>query len=239
MNTLFDVKHTVRTLIGDDEHGTLTDDYLVPKINFAYRTQTLALMQATGSNLEQVVEIPDSTDVNGNDASKGLTSLAALQQPGGLLDGLVEPLYLWWKPAGAPENQYREMLEKKTLPFVDPSTTGMWSQMCFTWRGNQLFVTPLNLPVDLLVDGRFAAHALTKNEDTMAIHPLMETTVTPASLALCGIEMGNVGFQQAGAQAAKDAADNLCNLIMMSKQGYTARAGSMSWRRAQRGYFWW
>ena len=132
MNTLFDVKQTVRTLIGDDEHGTLTDDYLVPKINFAYRTQTLALMQATGSNLEQVVEIPDSTDVNGNDASKGLTSLAALQQPGGLLDGLVEPLYLWWKPAGAPENQYREMLEKKTLPFVDPSTTGMWSQMCFT-----------------------------------------------------------------------------------------------------------
>ncbi len=237
MNTLFDVKKTVQLLIGDDEHGALTDDYLVPKINFAYRTQTLAIMQAMGSNLEQVVEIPAALDANGNEASKGLTSLAKLQQPDDLLNGLVEPLYLWWKPAGSAENCYREVFEKKTLPFVDPSTTGFMRAMYFTWRGGQLFVTPMNQPIDLLVDGRFGAPALVKNEDVLAVHPLMETTVTPATLALCGAEMGNAGFQQAGMQAAEEAADNISNLVMMSKQGYTARAGRMD-SRGRRGFLW-
>ena len=55
MNTLFDVKKTVRSLVGDDAGEWTNDGYLVPKIQFAYRTQTLYIKRSTGSNLEQMV----------------------------------------------------------------------------------------------------------------------------------------------------------------------------------------
>jgi hypothetical protein len=236
MNTLFDVKKTVQTLVGDDENGTLTDAYLVPKINFAYRIQVLAIMQATGTNLEQIIEIPDAVDADGNSTSKGLMSLAALQQPGQPLDGLLEPLHLWWKRAGAPDQAYRECFDRKTLPFVPAKAAGIWGAMYFTWRGNQLFVTPVGCPVDILVDGRYNAPSLVKNEDQLSAHPMMEIPVTVASLSLCGVEMGNPGFV-AMRDLAKETMDNICNLVMMDKQGYTVRAGSMS-NRGRRGWFW-
>src|SRR6266704_1629989 len=120
MNTLYDVKQTVRSLVGDDSSEWTKDGYLVPKINFAYRIQTLYNKRATGANLEQLVEIPNATDPAGNPTTQGLTSLAPFQQPGKPLYGMYEPLYMWWKPAGQPECYYREAFEKKTLPFTNP-----------------------------------------------------------------------------------------------------------------------
>jgi hypothetical protein len=55
LNTYFDVKATVRSIIGDDDpNGWLKESYLGPKINFAYRRQTLYIKRSTGSNLEQI-----------------------------------------------------------------------------------------------------------------------------------------------------------------------------------------
>jgi hypothetical protein len=237
VNTLLDVKKNVRSIVGDDDAEWTSDDYLLPKINFAYRTQTLYIKAGSGTNLERVVEVPAAVDANGNSTTQGLTSMAEFQQTGGLLEGLYEPLFVWWKIAGSPVQNYRECYEKKTLPFTTGQVTNYATRMYFTWRGSQLFVTPINTPIDILVDGRFNPPYLTKDEDVLVAHPDMETTLTPATLAIIGTESGNTGWQQMGAQQATDAADNIVAQIIRSKQGYTARAGSMS-RCNRRGWYW-
>ena len=238
MNTLFDVKKTVRSIVGDDEGSWTNDGYLVPKINYAYRAQTLYIKRGTGSNLEKLVEIPNATDGNGNPTNQGLTSLAPQQQPGKLLDGLDEPLYLWWKPAGQPDNFYREAIEKKTLPFALPQLSSFQTRMYFTWRANQLFVTPVNCAIDILVDGRFNPPPLTKDQDPLVVDPEMEVCVTPATMALIGIESGNPSYTNMGTEA-EAAADDFVAKIVRGKQGYTARAGSNSRRARGLGWHWW
>jgi hypothetical protein len=248
-NTLNDVKATVRSIIGDDDpNGWLKDTYLVPKINFSYRTQTLYIKRATGMNLEKMVEIPNATDGAGNNSNQGLTTLAKFQQPGGFLDGLYEPLYLWWKPAGASELWYREMREKKTiLPGQSvpgggggqPITSTWWGgNASFTWRGNQIFITPFSVPVDFLVDGRFNPPALVKDEDVLIADPDMEICVTPATIAIIGVESGNAGYQAMQTEA-EAAADDIVAKIVRQKQGFTARAGSNQRRQRGCGWGWW
>jgi hypothetical protein len=232
MNTLLDVKSTVRSIIGDDDpNGWLKDTYLVPKINFAYRFMTLYLKNATGMNLEKMVEIPNALDPNSNPTNQGLTSLAVYQQPGGLLDGLYEPLFVWWKPAGASELWYREMKERKTIlpgqsvPNSVPTSTIWGNNSGFTWRGNQIFVTPIAFPVDILVDGRFNPPALVKDGDVLVADPDMEICVTPQSISIIGIESGNAGYIGIDPKA-EEAADNIVAKLIRQKQGFTARAGS-------------
>lgn len=237
MNTLFDVKETLRSMVGDDAGEWTSDGYLVPKINFAYKTQRLYIKRSTGANLEQMIEIPDALDGLGNSENQGLTSLAALQQKGKPLEGLYEPLYMWWKPANSPEYQYREAFEKKTLPFVNPSSS-MATTMYFTWRANQLFVTPINMPIDLLVDGRFNPPALVKDEDVLVVHPDMEIPVTTATLGIIGIEAGNTGYSEASIAMVEGQADDIVAELIRAKQGYTARAGSAARRSRGCGWFW-
>jgi hypothetical protein len=245
LNTYFDVKATVRSIVGDDDpNGWLKEAYLAPKVNYAYRNQTLYIKRSTGMNLEKMVEIPNAFDQNNNPNNQGQTSLAAYQQPGKLLDGMYEPLYMWWKPAGAPVAAYREAHERKTiLPGV--AVPGVYSGAGFfsggmewTWRGTQLFVTPLNLPIDILVDGRFNPPALVRDNDYLVVDPDMETCVTPATMALIGIEAGNPSYQAMAGQAEASADDIVAKLVRQ-KQGVTARAGSNARRMCGIGWNWW
>lgn len=245
MNTLFDCKATVRSIIGDDdEGGWLKDSYLVPKINYAYRRQYLYLKRATGMNLEKMVEIPAATDGDGNPTTQGLTSLAVYQQPGKYLDGLYEPLYLWWKPAGASQLWYREMKERKTIlpgqsvPTSVPSSSWWGGNTSFTWRGNQLFITPVSFPIDILVDGRFNPPALIKDQDPLVADLDMEICVTPATIVIIGIESGNAGYQSMQSEA-EAAADDIVAKLVRGKQGFTVRAGSNSRRAQGCGWSWW
>jgi hypothetical protein len=238
MNTLFDVKKTLRSMVGDDAAEWTTDGYLLPKINFAYRTQTLYIKRSTGANLEQLVEIPNALDPAGNPTNQGLTSLAQYQQPGGLLYGLYEPLYMWWKPAGTAEWHYRECFEKKTLAFTRPLSAIAAAGMQFTWRSNQLFVTPVNMPIDIMVDGRFNPPPLTKDEQVLVVDPDMEVCLTAGTLGLVGIEAGNTGYTQAAVEMVENAADDIVAKLIRQKQGPTARAGSASERRRGNGAGW-
>lgn len=241
MNTLFDVKQAIRSMVGDEPADWTPDAYLVPKINFAYRTQTLYIRaNAMGRNLEQVVEIPDAQDGNGNSTSVGRTSLAALQQQGQPLCGLVTPLYLWWKPAGAPEARYRQMDYKEPLPFSRLSTPQPWNGPAYwTWRGNTLFTTPIGFPYDLLVDGRFNPPPLVKDTDVLVVHPDMETAVVPGTIALMSaFDTGNAAALQAAVPLVEEAADCIVNTLITEKQGNTYRGGSNAWRMGMRGWFW-
>jgi hypothetical protein len=237
VNTLFDVKQTVRSLVGDEAASWTGDSYLVPKINFAYRTAVRKIAVASGQNLEQVVQLPNALDANNNPTNQGLGSLAAFQQPGGPLEGLYEPLYVWWKPAGTPDGFYRECTEKQTLPFVQPQILSLGVPVYFTLRQNQLFITPVNAAIDLLVDGRFNVPPLVKDQDVLVAHPFMETAVTPITLGLVGIESGNPQYQETGDQLADDAIEEIKALLILQKQGYTARAGKLV-KRGMRGWFW-
>lgn len=248
MNTYFDVKETVRSLVGDDDpNGWLKEGYLGPKVNLAYRMMTLYLKRATGANLEKMVEIPNKLDANGNNTNQGLTSLAVHQQKGGLLEGLYEPLFLWFKPAGASELWYREIGEKKTiLPGQSvpggggqPITSTWWGgNSKFAWRGNQLFVTPFGMPVDFLVDGRFNPPALVKDEDYLVVDPDMEICTTLQTMPLIGTESGNQGYLDIDPKAAA-CADDIVAKIVRGKQGVTARAGSNGRLARGCGWSWW
>jgi hypothetical protein len=244
LNTLFDVKQTVRSIIGDDDpNGWLKDGYLVPKINFVYRRQTLYIKRSTGANLEQMVEIPCALDANGNPTTKGLNSMAAWQQKGQPLFGLYEPLYVWWKPAGAHERFYREARERKTIlpgrregSFVGSSFTS--GAMEFTWRGNQLVVTPVNAPIDILVDGRFNPPPLVKDEDVLVVDPDMEVAVSSGTIPLIGIEAGNASYATMASES-EACADDIVAKLVRQKQGMTARAGSNTRRARGCGWYWW
>lgn len=239
MNTLFDVKKEVLSLLGEENSGTANDSYLVPKINYVYKAQTLYLKRATGTNLEQVVEIPNALDANNNPTNQGLMSLAAEQQPGGLLAGLYEPLYMWWKPAGAPERAYVECFEKKTLPFATPLIYAPTQAMYFTWRGNQLFVTPISTPIDILVDGRFNPPPLVKDQDVLVADPDMEVPVVTGTIGVIGaFDRGNAAMARAAIEPAEASLDDIVAKLIRQKQGYTARAGSNAWRRQLRGWYW-
>ena len=239
MNTLFDVKQSVLSLMGEENSGTANDSYLVPKINFAYKTQTLYIKRATGTALEQIVEIPNALDANGNNSNQGLNSLAQFQQKGQPLCGLYEPLFMWWKPAGAPERAYVECYEKKTLPFSTPLIYSPTQQMYFTWRTNTIFVTPISAPIDLLIDGRFNPPPLVKNEDYLVIDTDAEVPVTTGTIALIGaFDRGNAALEQSALTLCEAAADDIVAKIIRQKQGYTARAGSNAWRKQHRGWSW-
>lgn len=247
MNTYFDVKQTVRSLVGDDDpNGWLQESYLGPKVNFAYRRQTLYIKRATGSNLEKMVEIPAALDGNGNPITQGLTTLAQFQQPGEYLEGLYEPLYLWYKLAGAPEFCYREIKEKKTI-LPGQSVAGgaslasnFWGSNAFgwTWRSNQIFLSPFTVPVDILVDGRFNPPALVKDTDVLVVDPDMEVCVTMGTIPLIGLESGNAGWSAAVAEC-EACADDIVAKIVRGKQGFTARAGSNARRARGCGWGWW
>ena len=237
MNTLFDVKQTVRSLIGDDDpNGWLKDSYLLPKINYIYRRQTLYIKRSTGMNLENMVEILNAFDANNNPTSQGLTSLAAYQQPGKPLATMYEPLTVWWKPAGSHPQFYREARPRKTiLPGQrmggSYAGAGFFSGgMEFTWRGNQLFVTPINGQIDILVDGRFNPPPLLKDQDVLVVDPDMQVALETGTIPAIGIEAGNPSWTQV-MDEAEACCDDIVAKLVRQKQDVTARAGTNSGHR--------
>lgn len=232
-------------MVGDDEGSWTTDGYLLPKINFAYEMQTIYLKQASGQNLERIVEIPSFITAQGTQGTQGLTSLAPFQAKGKPLEGLYQPLYLFAKLAGQQPSMYRQVVERKTLPFVNPTTvpaTISWPalQIYYTWLGNQIYMTPVNAPIDILVDGRFDPQPLTKDTDILVVHPNMSAAVTSATLGLVGTEAGNSGYSAAAIDMVNHCADGILSLLIKEKQGYTSRAGRMTrYRdRSRWGWFW-
>ena len=239
MNTLLDVKATVRSLIGDDDpNGWLKDSYLLPKINYIYRRQTLYIKRSTGMNLENMVEILNAFDPRNNPTSQGLTSLAVYQQKGGPLAGMYEPLEVWWKPAGSSARFYREARPRKTiLPgvAVPGAYTGsgfFGSGMEFTWRGNQLFVTPLNNQIDILVDGRFNPPPLLKDQDVLVVDPDMQVALETGTITAIGVEAGNPSWTGV-MEEAEACCDDIVAKLVRQKQDVTARAGTNSSRRGR------
>lgn len=242
MNTLKDVKSSIRSAVGDEPGEWTTDIYLLPKIQTVYRLQMTLLKQMSGQNLERVVEIPDALDANGNSTSVGRTSLAAYQQPGGPLYGLYTPLRVWWKKAGAPAKFYREVSRVETVAPYNSAPVA-WdifgSAAAWSWTGGIINISPILIPNDILVDGRFNPPELVKDEDVLVVHPDMETAVVPGVLQVMGAyDTGNTPWVQNGGAAADLALEAIANLLITEKQSRVARAGTNAWKLGMRGWFW-
>jgi hypothetical protein len=108
----------------------------------------------------------------------------------------------------------------------------------WNWLSNQLSISAVSFPYDLLVDARFNPPPLVKNQDVLVVHPDAEIAVSAATLALVGVEAGNEGYQEEGDAAYQSAADDIAAQLILEKQGRTARAGSANMRRNRRGWFW-
>ena len=213
MNTLGDVIAEVQGLLGDPDGEWVTRDYILPFIGTTYRMQYLELKNASGRNLEQVVQLPA--------VDAGTNSLYPLQASGKALAGLTDPLQVWWKAAGAFDSCYSQGMPRETLPF---SYSG-GGPLYYVWRGNQLTLTPLNFPVDLLVYGRFNPPPLTDDAQLLVVSPDLQSPLALGTAALAGVERTNPAVLEGYAELATAGINNIAADLFRQKQAASKRLG--------------
>jgi len=216
-NTLGEVVSRCQSLLAGNTAsvGLYTRAYLVPFINQAYEMLQLMLKNASGKNLEAVVECLT--------VPAGTSSLYPLQQYGdptanppvqpGALVGLTDPIRLWVKTAGAlpqfytPANGPRETLPNVQPPGLTPSNFSV--VVTWAWIGEKLFITPVAGPVDIQVYGRFNPPRLVSDTDQLVIYNQLTSTLAAATCAWTGIERSNTTILQGCETQAQAGADNV------------------------------
>lgn len=232
MNTLGDVRLEVRSLLGDPDGDWVTDGYVTPIINTTYRLQTLAIKNATGKNLENIVIVQN--------VEAGTTSLYPQQAKGQPLEGLYNPLFVSVKVAGAPPNyfwpaKYCGGLPRVAPPGPVPSLNGI--DVWWTFIGNKLLITPVNGAIDIEVHGRYNPPALAKPEDILVVSPDMESVTATGSAAVAGVERTNPQMLEGYAQMALAGLDNIIADLTRQKQGALVRPARMD--RNSAGWYGW
>lgn len=232
-NTLGSVKKQVQSLIGDPLGDFTTDAYLTPLINIVYEAQTTQLMSEADSSFDDWVFDLPNVDI-------GTTSLANYQAmtmvnddgttTTGPLAGLVTPEVVEFKFAGQPDGCYKEAGRTGKLPNVSPSMPPAPYRMQWEWRGNVIYLTPLNFPADLRVRGEFSPPSVVKDTDAFVVHRRMGTAVSFGTAALIGAERGNNGWTTKYTPLADTILDNISNMLTKSEQGTTTRIGRVGGR---------
>lgn len=231
MGTLRDVKASVRALIEDPEGYISPDADLVQKINLVYKSAIGRLANYGSPNIEQQIPLLN--------VPAGTTTLSTyqVQQPpgqraglaGSPLAGLINPLLIEWKQANQPENCYCEArFVDEYLPHVVPGNyingMGVW----WTWRAWQLYITPLGFPADFLVTGEFKPAPLLKDEDKVAVHPMMDDYLAYATAAMIGASKVNASYIQTWTALADVTMDDVIGWLVRKDQGGICRVGRMT-----------
>lgn len=227
MDTLKDVKMRTRSLIGDPDADFATDAYIVPLINQAYDVGTHRLLNTCSPFIEKYVVIPN--------VAQGVTTLQAFQVTGGLLDGLMNPLEMQFKPAGFPDGDYRWAPEKMRLPNLSPVNAPPLGSLMWTWRAYILGLTPTPWPCDIRVLGEFKPSALQKDSDLIVLHPMMTAALSFATAGLIGSERQNQNYQQTYTPLAEATFDDIGAELVRQEQGTTSRLGRVNRSRPGRG----
>lgn len=230
MATLGDVIADVRALLGDTYGEWVSRDYILPFINSTYRLMYLQMKNATGRNLEGYAEILN--------VPVGTSQLATA--PGGTqaLAGLYDPIHVWWKLAGQPPFEYVPANRRMNLAMLTgPQVFNAWGSygMYWTWMGNKLLTTPMSVPVDVLVDGRFNPPDLVLDTDALVISPDARTPLALGAAALAGVERTNPAILAGYGQAATAAVDNIVASLIRQKQEFPQRFA----RQAPRFHWGW
>jgi hypothetical protein len=229
MNQLKDVKAKVRSLLGDPDGDWLTDAYLLPLINQAYEQQVNTLSATCSTYITAVRQIPA--------IPVGTIDLSEWQKdPKQPLYGMVNPLILEWKQAGQPDNYYVQAERVDVLPNITPATPTPVFCLYWEWRSYTVFVTPLNFPADFRMRGEFRPAPLLKDDDIVAVHPLMANSLAYATAALAASERGNATWVQTFTQQAVVTLDDIAGQLVRAQQGTTIRIGRANPSHSNR---WW
>lgn len=236
----------VQALLGDPRGMWAKKGYLLPLLDLSYRSVYLNLKNASGKELQAVVPIYN--------VPAGTTSLYPWQganlrpgdnpadaKPPALLRGLFDPIEIFVKQAGMPVYQYTRIRSRDTLPHVDPNlntTIAFGPGMYYSWIGNRLEITPVNLPLDIEVTGKFNPPPLFRDEDLMTAHEDVGGAVCFDTAAIAGVERSNPSILEGYAQRSIAMQDNIIAEIMRAGQCNPARFQKMC-RDNGNGYVQW
>lgn len=220
MNTLFDIKQRTRSLVGDPFGDFCTDAYLLPLINQALDESVHYLEGTCSPFIEQVLTAPN--------VAAGTTSFAKLQTADNPFYGLMNPLRIRAKQAGAFPSNYFTIERVDHLPDVNPPGLLPFSKAFWEWRSWIVFITPLNYAADIEVRGEFRPAQLQKDSDIIPLHPMMTVGLSYATAALIGAERGNQGFIQNYQPKAESTMDDIAAELVRQQQGTTSRVGRLS-----------
>lgn len=223
-NTLGEVKQRCRALMGDPTGRLISDAYALPFINQAYEDIASQIKNATGKNLEAVLEVlnvPVGTSSLYKYQSEGDPTANPVQQPGPLA-GLFDPIRMWVKTAGQLPQYYTPARgPRDTLPYVNPPgiTPGTYAVIVtFTWIGNQLQITPVAGPIDIQVYGRFNPPPLVKDTDKLVLYNRMTACLAYSACSLMGVERTNPQILQGYIERATAMIDNIVADIIRQGQ---------------------
>lgn len=216
--------------MGDPQGKWVTRGYLMPLIQQAYEDLESCIKNASGKNLEAVIEVLE--------IPPGTSSLFPYQQwvavptnNRGPLFGLSDPLKLWAKTAGQQPQFYTLATgPRDTLPHVNPPglTPGTYEcQVTWAWIGNQLSITPVAGPVDVQVYGRFNAPPLVSDSDRLVLYPKMTAVLSYAACSLVGVERSNPAVLQGYMERATAMTDNIVADIIRQSQANPRRVAIM------------
>jgi hypothetical protein len=229
-NTMGEVVNRCQALMGDPTGRWVTRAYAVPFINQAYSDMAKQVKNASGKNLEAVVEVLN--------VPTGTSSLYPYQQygnppdePRGPLVGLFDPIRLWVKSAGQlPQYYSLARGPRETLPHVNPPgiTPGTYCvQVTSVWMGRKLSITPVAGPIDIQVYGRFNVPRLVQDTDELLLDGDMTDTLAYASMALMGVERTNPQVLQGYADRGIAGVDNIVADIIRESQKVGRRLAKM------------
>lgn len=232
-NTLGDVLNRCQGLMGDQTGRWVTQAYALPFIQTAYEDIESQIKNASGKNLEAVLEVLN--------VPTGTSSLAAFQKYGdptanpatknGPMVGLFDPIRLWVKSAGQmPANYTLAVGPRDTLPHVNPPgiTPGTYAtRVTFAWIGMNLSITPVAGPIDIQVYGRFNAPPLVNLTDRLVLYSKLTAALAYCTCALMGVERTNPAVLEGYASRGLAMLDNIVADIIRQSQREPRRLAKM------------
>ena len=220
IRTLGEVKDRVRSIVGDDLGDWLTDEYLITKINQVYELQVLYLSD-TCSPYITMNAVQPAVPIGTTDTSQ---YQATPDQP---FYGLFNPLIVSWKLAGAPDGCYRTARPFLTLPDIslNPPATQPYTGLAWEWRGNIVYLTPMQIVMDLRIRGEFIPPPLVKEDDVISVHPLLGPALAEETAACAMRERANAGQQGAYELVGRSALDSIASQLVRSQQNAPVRIG--------------
>jgi hypothetical protein len=221
-----EVKARVRSLV-DDVQASYTDDaWIDPLIQQEYEAAASELEETKSPFDEQVVELPA--------IAAGTADLSAFQAQGKLLETLVLPERIDWKPQGTPSWRYRRLPGPKDML---PDLPAFQAPVAWEWREEIIYFTPSTMIIDLRVRGEFDVAVLRDDSSPLALHKRIGYVVALRVAASVAKVRGNKDWVADYTADAQKGMDEIAQQMTRAEQGKVRRVGRMTRRNRTRGRF--
>jgi hypothetical protein len=205
MQTRAECYDEVAGLVGDPLKDWLTPEYFSPLCRTAYNTAINWLKGSCSPYIERVVLIP-SVSVGTDENNLTPFAIGQGQEATYPLDGLMTPLAVDFKTAGAPNNQYKPVQECTILPDTPSQVQA------------GLF--------DIRVRGEFLPQPLVDDDSVIEIHPNASSALAFSIVTLIGMERPNQGWVDNYGKQAQAAWEEIAADLTRQQQHQPFRLGS-------------